>query len=106
MSVDRSIGNYHDSSNARIRKIGKYVGPVAYVANGDPLTAAEIGLGVIEALFFTTGVPAGGGLATQYILTYDALNEKVIWFSNATGVEVVAGTDLSAVEIRFEAIGH
>lgn len=104
MSVDRSIGNYHDSSNARIRKIGKYVGPVAYVANGDPLTPAEIGLGVIEAIFFTLGVPVG--LATQYQLTYDAQNQTVIWFSSATGVEVVAGTDLSAVEIRFEAIGH
>jgi hypothetical protein len=104
MAIDRSIGNYHDSSNARIRKIGRITGPAAYVVGGDPVTPADIGLGKIEAFLFEDAIDAG--LTANYELAYDHTNQAVVWFSIATGVEVVVGTDLSAFAARFEAIGY
>lgn len=103
-TIDRSIGNYHDASNARIRKIGRIVGPASYVAGGDPLTPAEVGLGKIEALLFESAINAA--LTGNFYLTYDYATQKVVWWSNATGVEVAGAVDLSGYAARFEAIGY
>ena len=48
MTIIRTIGAYHDASNARIRKIGQFTGPASYTTAGDPLTPAEIGMGRVE----------------------------------------------------------
>ena len=104
MTIDRSIGNYHDSSNARIRKIGSYVGSAVYVAGGDPVTPADFGLGKIEAILFAGAIDAAA--TAIYFPVYNAATGTVAWFSDATGVEVVAGVDLSAFAARFEAIGY
>jgi hypothetical protein len=103
-TIDRTIGNYHDSSNARIRKIGRYVGPSSYVAGGDPLTPAEVGLGKIEAILFEIAIDPA--LTGDFQLSYDHTNQKVVWWSNATGVEVAGAVDLSTYAARFEAIGY
>lgn len=104
MAIDRSIGNYHDSSNARIRKIGRITGPASYVAGGDPLTPADVGLGKIEALLFESAIDAA--LTGNFYLTYDHTNQTVVWWSNATGVQVAGAVDLSTYSARFEAIGY
>ena len=104
MAIDRSIGNYHDSSNARIRKIGRITGPAAYVVGGDPVTPSEIGLGKIEAILFEDALDAG--VTANSELVYDHTNQAVVWFSNATGVQVANGVDLSTYAARFEAIGY
>lgn len=104
MAIDRSIGNYHDSSNARIRKIGRITGPAAYVAGGDPLTPAEVGLGKLEA--FLAEPAANVALTTAYLLQYDHANQKVIWWDNGTGNEAPGNADLSGYSARFEAIGY
>jgi hypothetical protein len=101
MTIDRSIGNYHDSSNARIRKIGRAVGPASYTTGGDPLTPSELGLGKVEYLSiepFTNGtviIFAGYEVAAQTLKFYDL-----------AGAEIANGTDLSTYAARFEAIGY
>lgn len=103
-TIDRSIGNYHDSSNARIRKIGRYVGPASYVVGGDPLVPADVGLGKIEALLFAGATDAAG--TANHAPIYHADLGTVLWFSNATGVEIAGGVDLSTFAARYEAIGY
>jgi len=104
MPIDRSIGNYHDSSNARIRKIGRVYGPVAYVAGGEPYTAADLGLGKIEAALVSPAINTAH--TTVYILVPDSATMCLIWYDIGTGAEAVAGTDLSGYSARFEAIGY
>jgi len=104
MPLDRTIGNYHDSSNARIRKIGRITGPESYVAGGEAMTPEEIGLGKLEAILFEDALDAAG--TANYELAYNHVTQAIMWFSNATGVEVVAGVDLSSFSARFEAIGY
>lgn len=99
-TIDRSIGAYHDSSNARIRKIGNYTGPAAYVTGGDPFTAADVGMGRIEMLNFELGTNGTVVLLPRY----DYANNKVKWFDLA-GAEVANATALGAYTARFEAIG-
>lgn len=103
-TIDRSIGNYHDASNARIRKIGRIVGPASYVAGGDPLTPADVGLGKVEIILFAGGLNAA--LTGNFDLIYNPATQKVVWWSNATGVEVAGAVDLSGYSARFEAIGY
>lgn len=102
-TLDKTIGAFHDSSQARIRKIGGYAGPASYVSGGDPIGAADLGMARIEVMFFTPAtngtlfvtpcwVPSGGGGAIK-------------WLVSTTGVEVAGGVNLSAYTARFEAIG-
>lgn len=104
MPIDRTIGNYHDSSNARIRKIGRVYGPNPYVAGGEPYTAAGLGLGKIEAALVTAAVD--NPLTAVYILIPNPNTMCLLWYNMATGAEAVAGTDLSGFSARFEAIGY
>lgn len=103
MPIDRSIGNYHDSSNARIRKIGRVTGPNPYVAGGEPYTAAALGLGRIEAALVSPATNVAN--TTVYILVSNPNTMCLMWYNMATGVEAVAGADLSGYNARFEAIG-
>jgi hypothetical protein len=99
MTVTRTIGNYHDSSNARIRKIGELAAGV-YVTTGEVLSAATLGLGRVEALLvepFTNG-------SVILIGRYDYAAGRMKIFDMA-GVETTNATDLSAYTARFEAIG-
>jgi hypothetical protein len=102
-TLDKSIGAFHDSSQARIRKIGGYAGPASYVSGGDPISAADLGMSRIELILFSAAtngtlvnnpvwVPSGGGGAVK-------------WMVGTTGVEVAGGVNLSAYTARFEAIG-
>lgn len=104
MAIDRSIGNYHDSSNARIRKIGKITGPTVYAVGGEALAPTAIGLGQLEA--FLAGAATNLAHTTVYILCYDYVTQRVMWWNMATGAEAIAGADLSGYSARFEAIGH
>jgi len=99
-TIDRTIGAYHDASNARIRKIGNYTGPASYATGGDSFTAGDVGMGRIEMLNFEV---ATNGTIIQ-IPRYDYANSKVKWFDLA-GNEIANATVLSAYSARFEAIG-
>jgi hypothetical protein len=102
VTVDRTIGNYHDSSNARIRKIGRAVGPASYTAGGEPLAAPELGLGKVEVVLFE---PLSDG-TNVHLAVYNVAAGTLSVYDPTTGAEVANGTDLSAFAARFEAIGY
>lgn len=99
-TIDRTIGAYHDASNARIRKIGNYTGPASYATGGDAFTAGDVGMGRIEMLNFE--VATNGTVIL--IPRYDYANGKVKWFDLA-GNESANATALNGYTARFEAIG-
>jgi hypothetical protein len=101
MTITRTIGNYHDSSNARIRKIGQFAGPASYTTTGDPLTAAELGLGRVEVLLCE---PFDNGTAIL-LAVYQVATARLKFYDMA-GNEVANGTNLSGYNARFEAIGR
>lgn len=104
-TIDRSVGQFHDSSNARIRKIGGYAGPASYVSGGDPIGQADLGMARVELMLFT---PATNGTLYNYPVWVGnpATGGGVIkWLVGTTGVEVAGGVNLSTYTCRFEAIG-
>lgn len=100
-TIDRTIGPYHDASNARIRKIGRFVGPASYATGGDPLTPASLGLSFVEVIHFE---PFTNG--TVIIFGEYEVAAQTVKFYDLTGAEIAALTDLSTYAARFEAIGH
>jgi len=104
-TIDRSIGAYHDSSQARIRKIGGYTGPNPYNTTGDPITPASLGMAKIELVLFTNAVSGTSYLYPVWNPDPTTGGGKVKWLVSTTGVEVAQGVDLSTYFARFEAIG-
>lgn len=104
-TIDRSIGAYHDSSNARIRKIAGYTGPALYNTGGDPIAPGDLGMGKIELILF--GNALSGTTPLYPVWNPDAATGggKVKWIVASTGVEVAQGVNLSTYFARFEAIG-
>src|SRR3990172_5879631 len=99
MTITRAIGNYHGASSGRLRKIGQFTGPTSYATGGDPLTAAELGLGRVELLLcepFTNG--------SVIILACYEVAAGTLKFYDMAGVEQANGTNLSTYDARFEAI--
>jgi hypothetical protein len=105
-TLDKTIGAYHDSSNARLRKIGGYTGPVSYVnPGGDVFAPGDLGMSRIELVLFT---PATNGTLFVYpvwVPNPTTGGGAVKWLVGTTGVEVANGVNLSAYTARFEAIG-
>ena len=99
-TLDLTVVRPYDVAGVRRRTIGKYTGPAAYVAGGDPIAAADVKLGEIE-LFDAVGLTDG---TTAYTIIYDKTNLKLQIFL-AAGTEVTVGTNLSACSAWFEAIG-
>lgn len=104
-TIDKTYGQWHDSSNTHIRKVGKYTGPASYVTAGDPIAPADLGMARIELMLFT---PATNGTLylTPVWVTNTANGGGVVkWLVGTTGVEVANAVDISAYSGRFEAIG-
>ena len=104
-TIDRSIGSYHDASNARIRKIAGYTGPAVYNTTGDPIAPADLGMGKIELVLFTNAVSGTNYLYPVWNPDVATGGGKVKWLVSTTGVEVAQGVNLSTYFARFEAIG-
>lgn len=102
-TIDKTVGQYHDSSNALIRKVGGYTGPASYVSGGDPIGPADLGMARIALILFT---PATNGTLFIYPVWVPAAGSGVVkWLVGTTGAEVAGGVNLSAYTARFEAIG-
>lgn len=103
-TIDRTtVGQYHDSSNACIRKIGGYTGPASYVSGGDPIVPADLGMARVQLILFT---PATNGTLFVYpVWVPSGSGGAVKWLVGTTGVEVAGGVNLSTYTARFEAIG-
>jgi hypothetical protein len=104
-TIDRTIGAYHDSSNARIRKIAGYTGPAVYNTGGDPITPADLGMSRIELVLFTNAISGTTPLYPVWNPDAATGGGKVKWIVASTGVEVAQGVNLSTYFGRFEAIG-
>lgn len=104
-TIDRTIGAYHDSSNARIRKIGGWVGPASYAAGGEPVTAGDLGMGRVEVIFFSAATNGTLFRTLVFIPGPTPGVATVKWLDATNGTEVAAGANLSAYSARFEAVG-
>lgn len=103
-TVDFTQFRAEDMSGTKRRTQGIYSGPASYVTGGDVLLPGDVKLGQIDILDFNPGsdIPP----TTIYQLTYDYVNQKVLWFVETTGLQVANGTNLAALQARFEAIGR
>jgi len=105
MPLDRSVGNYFDSSSSFLRRVAVWKGPNPYATGGEAVTAATFGLGRILAFLPGTAVDAAGAVRTLF---YNPVTQKIQWVSyGASGAsEVANGTDLSTFAAPFEVIGQ
>jgi hypothetical protein len=106
--MPKIVGAYHDSSQARIRKIGGYTTPDVYVTGGDPITPAHLGMSRIELILFSSAIGGAGGLAyltPVYVPTPGTGGGTIKLVDAASGVEAAAGAMSPPYYCRFEAIG-
>jgi hypothetical protein len=102
-TIDKTLTQYHDSSNTHIRKVGGYAGPASYVTGGDPIGPGDLGMGRIELMVFNA---ATNGTLYLYPVWMPSGNSGTVrWLVGTTGVEVAGGVNLSTYTSRFEAIG-
>lgn len=109
MSINVNGVRSKDVAGVRRRNIGNYVGPNPYVsATGDLITAASLGLAVIEEfdLAGIVGDPNGVNIRVVTVtFATDGSSITVRWFTDLV-TQVVNGVDLSAYTSRFEAVGR
>lgn len=108
-TISKSVARYRDTAGVRNRCVGAYTGPTSYEDNtGDVITAAELGLGRIEA-FHISNIPCDSAGANNRIINVliasDGSSVAVRWFT-ALGTEVADAQNLSAYTLRFEAVGR
>lgn len=105
MPLDRSVGNYFDSSSSFLRRVARWTGPNPYATGGEAITAATFGLGKIVAILGGTANDAAGALR---LAVYNPTTGKIAWYvDGAAGfVEVANGVNLSTFSGPIEVIGH
>ena len=108
-TISKTVARFNDAAGVRDRRVGSYTGPVSYLqSTGDVITAAELGLGRIEA-FHASNIPCDSSSANNRIVNYliasDGASVEVHWFT-ALGTEVADAVDLSTYVTRFEAVGR
>jgi len=102
-TINKTTLRFQDNAGIRRRNIGIYTGPASYVTGGDPCTVAQLGLDKLEIFLTEHGVD---DTPEQYILVYNRTTSKIMWFLCDDGDEVDNATDLSGIDVRFEAVGH
>ncbi len=83
-------------------------GPASYAADGQSITAADLGLKYIH--FASSGGSDDGAqfTATSHLgnAGFPVTTVKIAWFVVGTGAEVANGVDLSARTVRVLVIGR
>ncbi len=95
---------FQDNAGIRRRNIGIYTGPDDYALGGDSCTLAELGLTRCEFINFEDALDDDGG-NIKHSLVYNRATAKIMWFDCSTGAETAVNSDLSAISVRFEAVG-
>jgi hypothetical protein len=105
MPLDRTVGNYFDSSSSFLRRVAKWTGPASYVTGGEAVTASTFGLGKIIAFLSGPAVDAAGAMR---LAVYNPTTGKVMWYvDGAAGfVEVAGAVNLSTFAAPIEVIGQ
>lgn len=68
----------------------------SYPTNGEPCAMVVLGLGQIDYIEFSNG--------NGYTAQYDYTNQKIVMYASAA-TEVTNTTDLSAITLRYRAVG-
>ena len=90
------------TSDSRIHH-GRWIGPVSYATGGESSIKAAVDLpNRIESFL---GLVARNAAGLIYLVVYDAVNDKLVWYVPTTGAEVGALTDLSGYTADFVAFG-
>ena len=56
MPLDRSVGNYFDSSSGHLLRVARWTGPASYATGGEDVSPAVFGLGkIVEGLGYVKG---------------------------------------------------
>src|SRR5262245_60984815 len=105
MPLDRSIGNYFDSSGSFIRRVARWSGPTNYVTGGETVDASTFGMGKIVSIFFSPA-PNASGAAVAWP-AYNFTTGKVTWYTAGAGgvAEIAGGTNLGTYVGSVEVIG-
>ena len=117
----RALDGYPDSFGAKRASTFPHPGPASYtqatfnpVAGGDTVEAKEAGMKLLDivlpaglsdsGLYFVRAVPKAGN-DSDNMQAAPGLTWVLVWYVEATGVQVAALTDLSAEVVRLFALG-
>jgi hypothetical protein len=92
MPLDRSVGNYFDSTKGHLLRVARWVGPASYVAGGEDVSPAVFGLGkiiAIQPVLITDGT-------TTRLGVWNPVTQKLQFIVPNTNVEVAGAVNLSA----------
>jgi hypothetical protein len=106
MPLDRTVGNYFDSSSSFLRRVAQWKGPASYSTGGEAVSASTFGLGKIVVILSGTAVDATTGVRLP---VYNPTTGKLAWylFDGTNGItEVAAGQNLSTFSAPIEVIGQ
>ena len=91
MPLDKTVGNYFDSTNAHLVRVARWTGPASYATGGEDVSPAIFGLGKIIALL---GCVITDGTTTR-IGVWNIATQKLQFIVPNTNVEVAAAVNLS-----------
>ena len=106
MPLDRTVGNYFDSSASFLRRVAQWKGPASYATGGEVVAASTFGLGRIIAILSGPAVDATTGVRLP---VYNPTTGKIAWYlyDGTNGItEVAALQNLSAFSAPIEVIGQ
>src|SRR5262245_58575268 len=106
MPLDRTIGNYFDSSSSFLRRVAQWQGPSSYASGGEVVTPSTFGLGKIIAILAGQAVDATTGVRLP---VYNPTTGKIAWYlyDGTNGItEVTAATNLSTFKAPIEVMGQ
>src|SRR5262245_1970711 len=106
MPLDRTVGNYFDSSSSFLRRVAQWKGPVSYTTGGEAVSAQTFGLGKIVVILAGQAVDATTGVRLP---VYNPTTGEIAWqlYDGTNGItEVGAGVNLSTFSSPIEVIGQ
>lgn len=98
-----------DSSGNQIKTVTTVTLDNSYPTGGEPLTAAQLGLNVVQDAVCQVQVPGGGGVvAAEYDIANAKLKAQVVGFDTDALVfgEAAAEADLSDAVVQVTAWGY
>lgn len=102
MPLDRSVGNYFDSSSGHLLRVARWTGPASYATGGEDVSPAIFGLGKIVAI---VGMQITDG-TTMRLGVWNIATQKLQFIVPNTNAEVAAAVNLSAFSGAIVVFGN